>query len=211
MNLNAFVNPQGWSLFLKDLKRFPLQYEGLAVMFLLAFAVSLSNRITVNETVLLRIPLPLPIERVWGIFRSTGRFSWICVYLIMLFSITLFTRLSSQKCSSMLIFATLVIQCADMHPALAARRAYFSTEQTYTPPVTQDAQWETLAQHKSWNHLYLTGSVEQDILFDVAHFCLAHNKTLNTFYFAHASGTVLEENLRAALAAKGVFSLSPCA
>ncbi len=53
----------------------------LATIF---FLLSLSPDVTYNEKVLFSVPLWHPLEKIWTIFRATGRFIWMPAYILIL-------------------------------------------------------------------------------------------------------------------------------
>ena len=112
LNLNAFFNPDGVSVFLADRPTLPLQYEGfnyfgLGLLILLAAAIAAGNidylkRISVyiipslllillaasNEVYFDQIrvfsfSLPEGIREALSIFRSSGRLVWPLYYLVL--------------------------------------------------------------------------------------------------------------------------------
>ena len=240
MNLNAFLNPQGWSVFFNTLPYNEPQGEGfayvgagflflivvaavlvfqsdcvmrkylenkagvvsVAVVFALAFIAAASNVITINDRTLFSIPIPFPIERLWSVFRSSGRFSWICVYLLMIFSVVFVVETSKTKFAVVAVFLALVIQFVDIRPQLAVRRTRFSSKISYVPPVTDEKKWKVLAKKSGWKYLYLSEQVEKTVLYDFSQFCLYNGKAMNRFYFAHGKNEIIERNFKEALAKK---------
>lgn len=112
MNLNAFFNPDGSSVFLPNRKTFPLQYEGFnylgfGLIVLIIFSLfhlkpeqikkvlififpvvlyllfALSNTITFDQKVLATFPLSTKMEQLLSTFRSSGRFAWPFYYLFL--------------------------------------------------------------------------------------------------------------------------------
>ena len=171
----------------------------VSVMFVLALLAAASNVIMLNGRTLVRIPLPLPIELVWSIFRSSGRFAWICCYLIMTTAIAMLTKNAHARFATAALVLALAVQSADLSGVLSGKHKYFSAVQTYSPPVTNDAAWQDLAKSTEWTHLYLTKDVELPVLYDFTALCLANGKTMNRSYFAHGNGAIFDKNVVAAL------------
>lgn len=171
----------------------------VSVMFVLALLAAASNVIMLNGRTLVRIPMPFPIEFVWSIFRGSGRFAWICCYLIMTTAIAMLTKNAHARFAMAALVLALAVQSADLSGVLSEKHKYFSAAQTYTPPVTNDAAWQDLVKSTEWTHLYLTKGVELPVLYDFAALCLANGKTMNRFYFAHGNGAIFDKNVAAAL------------
>lgn len=156
------------------LKKQKAMAVSMFVMFVLALLAAASNVIMLNGRTLVRIPLPLSIELVWSIFRSSGRFAWICCYLIMTTAIAMLKKNAHARFATAALVLALAVQSADLRGVLSGKHKYFSAVQTYTPPVTNDAAWQDLAKSTEWTHLYLTKDVELPVLYDFTALCLAY-------------------------------------
>ena len=127
MNLNAFFNPDGSSIFLPNRETFPLQYEGfnylgLGLIILVGFSLfhlktdqmkkilifiipvvlylllALSNKITFDQQILATIPIPEKMEQLLSAFRSSGRFAWPFFYLFLFGSgFVIYRNVSASK------------------------------------------------------------------------------------------------------------------
>lgn len=126
MNLNAFFNPDGASLFIPARPTFPLQYEGfnywgLGMILSLAAALimarrddyrkivpavfpalmlilfALSNRIAFDRRLLIEFELPDAVLSFASIFRSSGRMAWPIYYLASVWIFSVFFRVYSES------------------------------------------------------------------------------------------------------------------
>lgn len=95
----------------------------LVCLCLTGFAVS--NVITANGAVLLRLPLPRFITELATTFRSSGRLFWPVYYLLLLLCVAGLARMFQSVKGRDLSAAALAVLCAvqllDLSPALAAK------------------------------------------------------------------------------------------
>jgi hypothetical protein len=187
-NINAFVNPQGMSRFIKDM---PLaansQYEGNAYLglgiILFVFAVillyqrkkncllivkkekvlpvfgivlsfllfSLSPVITLDQYKLFTYPVLFPIERLWSIFRSTGRMTWPVIYIIMIVCIWRVITQFSVKKSFLFLCVFLLIQWVDLMPWFISKGNGFKTKVIWRSELSSSV-WNNLA--NEYKHLF---------------------------------------------------------
>jgi hypothetical protein len=105
---------------------------------LVGFALfAVSNDVYVAAWHVISIPLPAPILTVAGVFRSSGRFIWPCLYLVAAASISAAPVLWGRAGGALLVIAA-VAQLLDTTPlqsALAARAA------TLTATSLTEAPW----------------------------------------------------------------------
>ena len=238
MNLNAFLNPQGWSCLLKDL---PInnfwQFEGFAYlgagvilllvlavfygcltgnllklmhawrvwlpmvsMFVIAMLISLSNVVTFDDSVLFRIPLPRNVEKVWSIFRSTGRFSWIPVYIIIIAIFKLLANLPRRHLGLLVFAVAFLIQGYDLHSYLRGKRREYNQVKYYSSALLENEVWKSVAENKSIRHLYFCNNFLQSDMYAIANMVLKTKKTMNRFCIAHERGEAFDDEFKKAVA-----------
>ena len=242
LNLNALINPQGWSCILADL---PLatggQYEGFAYLgmgyILLVFieiiwcllvrnrvAILLAqNRLLVISLIFLivisitfalsnvislgsfsfTIPIPWIISKLWGIFRSTGRFIWTPIYILNITSFIIIAKLLKDKkrIAIFLIAACLFVQIYDIHEVIQARNERFSMVVHYDSELRNIDFWNRISETKEIKHIVFTDlGVSSDTIYLFSDWIIDCNKTINVFYVAHypysREKTCLEESLK---------------
>jgi hypothetical protein len=116
----------------------------LIMLMLLFTAFAVSNQITFAMWHVVTIPLPLPVLQMAGMFRSSGRFSWPCLYLLSAVVILAAPSLWGRS-GGILLMMALVLQLADtgsLRSALAARITMAA------PTPLAQARWENaIRQH----------------------------------------------------------------
>ena len=80
---------------------------------------AITNRITFDLKILLKIPLPQRLIAYLGIFRSSGRFFWPVMYLMVIFGIL--RTLKTGKWSYVILIIALLLQFFDLAPMLNGR------------------------------------------------------------------------------------------
>jgi hypothetical protein len=228
-NINAFVNPDGMSRFIKDMPQATtFQYEGnsylglgmiLFILFILVYKTayrgrqnwmeflkrgsnpyilgimlffllfSLSPVITFNQYKLFTYPMFLPIEHLWSIFRSTGRFTWPIIYIITTICVWwTITRFSAKK-SVLILCVLLLIQCSDLGTWFVNKGNTFKTRVTWRTELASPA-WDNLA--NDYKHIFYAGDDIKGYSFlDLA----GNNKmTVNDAYLARSNANKITEN-----------------
>jgi hypothetical protein len=102
--------------------------------------LALSARPGVGTVILAEIPLADPVQRVLGVFRSSGRFIWPLTYLLMAAAIA---RLGRVRHGIWLLLLALSLQAADLSGKFKEFRARFRTgppglEARVTSPLWAD-------------------------------------------------------------------------
>jgi hypothetical protein len=108
---------------------------------------SLSNRISVLQRELFTYPIPNQIEKFIGPFRSSGRFFWPLIYLLILLGlISLMTLMQNRKnLGSLVLVVLLSVQTFESVEIFHNVRQRF-TELKFTPQLVSP-RWDQLAQN----------------------------------------------------------------
>jgi hypothetical protein len=91
-----------------------LQFGLIFTMCLVFVIIALSPLITLGKNNWL-IPYPEFILQIWSVFRATGRFVWVTVYILMLFSIFCIFKGFKPIAASIILALLFVVQYADVH------------------------------------------------------------------------------------------------
>jgi hypothetical protein len=102
------------------------RHAALIVVVAGSFLFALSNRIFLGGHLLLAVPLPDAVLRLFGLFRSSGRFVWLPAYAIMAGSIVLALRQKPSLATTVLCLAAATLQIVDAAPLRAAIEAAVS-------------------------------------------------------------------------------------
>ena len=144
---------------------------------------SLSNRVSVLQRELFTYPIPNQIEKFIGPFRSSGRFVWPLIYVLILFGlISLMTLIQNRKnLGSLVLVVLLSIQAIESVGVFNNVRQRF-TESKFTPQLTSP-RWDELA--KNYDHLIAIPPLNNDPgWFELALLADKWNMSTNTTYLA---------------------------
>lgn len=179
------------------------QVIALCVVFIVAGIAALSPIITLNNNVLLEVPLPRTIENLWGIFRASGRIGWIMVYLIMLGAVVLSYRFISRRSAIVVAALVLCLQVFDIQQPLLERHEEFSQKVAYQSELSDVAFWNDVAQQENIRHVVLVQRFAQfteDMKWSIANWAMDNQLTLSDYYFARDNTQVFSENWNTLLA-----------
>jgi hypothetical protein len=134
----------------------------LLVAGILMLILSLSNVISFGNRVLFTYQVPTLLAPIFETLRSSGRFTWPAIYLILVFGtvgiIKTTTRGTGSTVSFVLILSIVFIQLVDMAPATTEIRERFS-QPGFTAVLT-DPKWNELA--KQYDHLVAVPPLNND-------------------------------------------------
>ena len=144
---------------------------------------SLSNRISVLQLELFTYPIPNQIEKFIGPFRSSGRFVWPLIYLLILLGlISLMTLMQNRKNWGTLVLVVLLsVQTFESVEIFQGVRQRF-TELKFTPQLVSP-RWDELAQN--YDHLIAIPPLNNDPgWFELALLADKWSLSTNTTYLA---------------------------
>ena len=184
----------------------------IVFVIIIAYIVSASNIMTLNDKVIAQINLPDCIYKVWSIFRATGRFSWLISYTVMLLTLGYCCRLHKKALTTGLIITCLIIQGYDLSGVIMEKRSFFSNKIKYISSI--DSKIDIIQyfnQKQDVEHVVLieTG-LELSKLYDISAWALDNKKTMNTFWFARPNNQKISSNLQEMLNAPNTSQLFIC-
>lgn len=137
---------------------------GITTALIVAFIIALSPRITLGSRVIIDIPLPSIIENIWGIFRSTGRASWILVYIIMLLTFIYLFDFKNIKVLNVILTICLIVQLIDNMPLyLNVNSFFYKTVEPihkYNELIPEEDFWNDVI-NKNINEIMLMNTTER--------------------------------------------------
>jgi hypothetical protein len=146
------------------------------------FLISLSNRILIGGRDLLELPLPRHLSGAAGVIRSSGRFVWPLMYLIVgIAAITLTKNFPRRQSLALVVaFAGLFVQAVDALPAYREVRERFE-ESSRNPTVLQSPGWDQLVGSRDCLRT-VPVQFKGPHWVDFAELALAHNMSTNAAY-----------------------------
>ena len=173
-------------LIIKEHKLTPYVF-GVIISFLL---FSFSPTITFNQCTFFTFPVPYPIEYIWSIFRSTGRFTWPVVYIIIMFCFWLIGKQFKKK-ALLVLSILLVIQWVDLNPWFTERGDWLKSKITWQTELPSPV-WDNLSEDYK-NIFFMDGYVKLNSFLKLA----ADNKiTINDAYLARTNSSAINDNIK---------------
>ncbi len=168
----------------------------LAVLCIGLVVVMLSPVIQAADIVVTSYSVPGIIERIWSIFRATGRLAWPLYYLLIFGGLYLIIRTYRQRYLIAMVGLMAIGQMIDVFnsPMAIYRSVYFhSVEQKkYVSPLTS-RQWEQIAVGKK--HIIYLGDLYDNDFVALSEYAVRHSLTLNTGYFARKPKAALDQTI----------------
>lgn len=175
-------------------------------LFLISIMIAVSCNVTFGDRLLLSFDFSDAgiIRRVTDIFRSSGRFSWIAVYILMtgaMAGITGFVNELEKRKESLsagimtaLIFTLLILQITDIYPGLS-KRSTEVRETVEADSVLDDDYWDELAESGRYEHIVIMrkDDLTEDELYSLAFYAIDNGMTINNFNFARAMDLNIDE------------------
>ena len=122
-------------------------YFGIIFSTACLFVFSIGDWVVFGGLRLFRLPIPdFLMNTICSVFRANGRFSWLLVYMIMLFVIFMISKLP-VKWSEIAFCILLFIQIFDMRGVLSSKHAYF----TGSEGDLQGQIFASSLKHPFWN------------------------------------------------------------
>ncbi|MCL2720432.1 MAG: DUF6311 domain-containing protein [Treponema sp.] len=159
------------------------------VLFFAFLFLSFSPTITFNEYKLFTYQLIPPFDWVWSIFRSTGRFSWPIVYIIVIFCIYWMIKRFSIKKSILFLIILLSIQWMDLQIWFNEKGGFFRTKY-YWQSGLQSPAWDNLA--NDYSHLFFMNDNHNNSN-SYLHLAGKYKLTVNDAYLARKNTRMIEE------------------
>ena len=164
----------------------------LVIAALCFFAFSALPHISLGKYTLLHISFPKGIEAVVGIFRSTGRFIWVVVYIVFAGIFHILSKYINSRSLIPLLLVCLLIQTADLSDTIRDKHKFFS--ETHEEHVSDFDDPVFLAVADRYDRFIFSYDNVIRIM-DAAYYAYKHDMTLNRFYYARDNRQQVEAAL----------------
>lgn len=157
-----------------------------AVLFICtaAFILSLSPKITLGDKVIFDYSPYLAdwAESLWLVFRSTGRFMWIIVYIIMLVSLIAVLKSANKRIALGCVALALGLQIYEIHHRLGyIRDGYAKAPAVYEDKLLISGFWNLTGADSKIKHVVCIPPLrDRKGDFEVANWALGHGKSINS-------------------------------
>jgi hypothetical protein len=160
----------------KSIANHPQRFS-LIIVVAISLLLGMGSTVTMFEKTLFSYPFPDKLLKIWGIFRASGRFTWIAVYIITALIIT-FVSNHYKNAGKYLIIAALIVQLIDISPF-----SKFLMEKEAYQSLLESSIWNKLS---GYSHIYYQPSVftDKNRTYAVTKYALDNDMTMNKGYFA---------------------------
>ena len=156
------------------------------------FAFAALPHISLGKYTLLHISFPKQIEAITGIFRSTGRFIWVVVYIIFAGVFYILSKYVNYRSLIPLLLLCLLLQAADLSDVIRDKHSFFS--ESHEEHVSDFDDPLFLAVVDRYDRFIFSYDNVIRIM-DAAYYAYKHGMTLNRFYYARDNHDQVESAL----------------
>lgn len=170
---------------------------GLLCTGVLITIIACQTEVTFGARLLYKFSLPAILEKMWGIFRASGRMVMVLDYVIV-FSCMIYILKSYKKryATAVLLFGmALGLQMYDIHPVFSYLHSTYSNQKTYESPLYPSEIWDTLAQNEDIKHVIITYWLGENQYYDIGKWALENDFTMSSFAMVHATQQDIRENI----------------
>jgi hypothetical protein len=152
-----------------------------AALFLFFTIFALSPVVTFNGKELFRYYIP-GVNSLWAIFRSTGRYVWVLMYIIMFVVLWAIKKQFGAKKGFLLACVFLAFQYVDLKMYFYHKGEPFKQRTVWESPLASK-EWTDIAAHKK--HIFFVEGTSW--LYPLMDFALTHHLTTNDSYLARTN------------------------
>lgn len=170
---------------------------GLLCTGVLITIIACQTEVTFGARLLYKFSLPAILEKLWGIFRASGRMVMVLDYVIV-FSCMIYILKSYKKQYATAVFLfgmALGLQMYDIHPVFSYLHSTYSNQKTYESPLYPSEIWDTLAQNEDIKHVIITYWLGENQYYDIGKWALENDFTMSSFAMVHATQQDIRENI----------------
>ncbi|MDR1444724.1 MAG: hypothetical protein LBI94_07590 [Treponema sp.] len=170
----------------------PLKKSPYVLGILLSFLLfALSPVVTFNQYKLFSYPILPPVEKMWSVFRSTGRYTWPIIYICILFCVWWIVKNFSFKKGILVLSFLVILQGVDLKDYFMSKGGGFKAKKLWHTEL-ESPVWPELA--KTHKHIFfLDGYLKLYSFLDLA---TNNNMTVNDAYLARKNSKAIYDNKR---------------
>lgn len=125
-------------------KKYKTAVISLCVISIVFSALAFSHSVFWGQRIVVQVFLPVKWLDLLAIVRSSGRFMWVIMYLLMLLGLFLMSRLvSNKRWQKVFVIVCVCVQLADLAKPISNIHEQFMTEQPEEDIYVKDAFWTT--------------------------------------------------------------------
>jgi hypothetical protein len=121
-----------------------LNFNPIWISTIILFLFSLSNKIAIGKLEIFTFPIPNFISFITNTFRSSGRFSWLLVFVLFIYAVYSLRLKLSDKTFSILLTSVLLLHIVDIRPQLISQKS--TKFQTSFDSDLKNMAWQSISQ-----------------------------------------------------------------
>lgn len=141
--------------------------------------------------------IPTLVEKLWAVFRVTARVMWPVYYIVMLGALFVIVRWSKNNIAArFLVIIVCAVQLIDIFgsPQVRERHERFmNAGNAQYASSLQDPAWSDMIQGR--RHVVYLGDLYESKFVTISQYCIKHNLTLNTGYFARKPTSAIQATI----------------
>lgn len=184
---------------LYELQRYKKELITVLLISVITIFFSISNSISFGNKLLLYIPLPDILEKIWGIFRCTGRIMWVLIYILVLSAIIIDVNKEKSYLKVGLLIFCLIIQVYDIHSILLTIHNQYVLK-IEKNCLLDDEIWQEVALEQEIQHIVLASDFNNGEKMLFGNYAIDYGKDINDSYFArNCNKEMIEQNIKETL------------
>lgn len=129
--------------FFKYVKEHKGYIIGGILIFIAAFDLAVSPDVAFNDNMLIMRSYPKIIVSALSVFRASGRFIWICDYMIYTAVFMILSKMNFKKAAYIIVLSITLIQVADLSTMLKKENKAYNKNMEYTSPLYSE-EWQKI-------------------------------------------------------------------
>ena len=161
-------------------------FASVGIASVLSLVIAASPKVTFNDKVLFRYPVPKFIYNAWSIFRSIDRIAWVVFYLILILGCIAFFKLLPVRARSIAVAVVFAVQLLDISPLFMSIRYTLQADMATTSSLPADGVWEEISQGTYDEFVFFSCDYicDEVTIFPVTEYALEHDMRVNLFRFS---------------------------
>ncbi|MBR5514405.1 MAG: hypothetical protein IKV85_10555 [Ruminococcus sp.] len=124
-------------------KKYRAYIIGGAIVFIASLDIAVSPDITLNNNLLLTREYPQIVISALSVFRASGRFIWICDYMIYTAIFMILSKVNSRKILCVLISIISLVQMVDLYEMMKKENKRYNKKIEYVSPLYSE-EWQEI-------------------------------------------------------------------
>jgi hypothetical protein len=150
--------------------KFNFKNSLIFVLTLFSLLFSITNKVSINDSIIFSFSIPELINKLGGVFRASGRFVWLFYYLVVVVSLIQLSKIKLNYLIKLIVLTGItIIQFIDITPILSFRNL---EKGTYTLSKFNEKAWlditsnfDKLITYPPYNNNLKSNSDYQDLCF----------------------------------------------